>query len=133
MLQKPSEDSINNFKEIRNQTRKMIRTCQRKADSDKLDEIKESYNMQKTRKFHKDVREVRGGFKPRSTTILKNDDGKLITGNKDILNAGKIYFKKLINTYEPEEESPYKYQQYNDDIQEAPTLEESVSDRKFEK
>ena len=126
MLQKPSEDSIHNFKEIRNQTRKMIRTCKRKADS-------ESYNMQKTRKFHKDVREVRGGFKPRSTTILKNDDGKLITGNKDILNAGKIYFKKLINTYEPEEESPYKYQQYNDDIQEAPTLEESVSDRKFEK
>lgn len=59
------------------------------------------YRTHRTIDMYKHKNDLRGGYKKREETLLKNDDGSLITTYKELTKKWRIYFDNLLNCGEP--------------------------------
>jgi len=94
VLQNPSQENIGIFKEQRRPANKILRREKRLYEKKKIEEIER--NRYNARKFFKESRSIKAGFKPQ-TRILSDESGNLITEEKQIVNHFKVYFNQLLN------------------------------------
>lgn len=101
MLQNPSEENRNKFHNLRNRMRKLTRKKKREWQNEQLQELETNRAHGNIRKFYKQVSTHKKGFRPRTTTMLMNNEGELMTSKQEILDTWREYFNKLLNIEDP--------------------------------
>ena len=63
----------------------------------KIEEIRESTEKKLTKKFYKGIKELNRPYQSKSV-VIKDEQGRSITEQKEILNRWKQYFESLLKT-----------------------------------
>jgi len=93
-------------------------------ENEQVERLEELGQQHQTRKFYRDINNLRKDFKP-SLTVCKSKNGDIITEKGDILNRWKDNFHELLNSTE-QDKGPSIMQDYKDTNEEdsSPTVEE---------
>jgi len=86
LLQNPSQENIDIFKEQSRQTNRILRREKRLHEKKKIEEIER--NRFNARKFFNECGSIKVGFKPK-TRILSDVIGNLITEEKEVVSNFK--------------------------------------------
>jgi len=86
LLQNPSQENIDIFKEQSRQTNRILRREKRLHEKKKIEKIER--NRFNARKFFIGSGSIKAGFKPQ-TRILSDDFGNLITEDKEVVSHFK--------------------------------------------
>ena len=95
--------------------------------------MEELGQQHQTRKFYRDINNLRKDFKPR-LTVCNSKSGDIVAEKGDILNRWKDHFHELLNSTE-QDKGPSIMRDYKDSNEEdsAPTVEVEMAVQKLEK
>ncbi|CAI6358388.1 unnamed protein product [Macrosiphum euphorbiae] len=88
-----------------------------------MKDAEQDFRLNRTRDMYKRVKDIKGDFKKKER-FLKDDDGMLITAEKEIAEQWRKYFDKLLNCEEPTEKFNFNIENINTQECTYPTLEE---------
>jgi hypothetical protein len=77
----------------------------------------QDFRLNRTRDMYKRINGIKRDFKNKER-FFKDDDGMLITAEKDIAEKWRKYFDKLLNCEKPTEKFPFNIENIN--TQECP-------------
>jgi hypothetical protein len=95
MLRDPSEANKRELALKQRKAKQIIRKNKRMWKKARIETIENSYKNN-TKLFFEKANEVKNGFKPRST-IMKDDEGTLITDKEEVTKEFKKVFEKMLN------------------------------------
>ena len=116
--------STNKYREARRKEKQVHKRKKKQYENEQVERLEELGQQHQTRKFYRDINNLRKDFKPR-LTVCKSKNGDIITEKGDILNRWKDHFHELLNSTE-QDKGPSIIQDYKDTNKEdsAPTVEE---------
>jgi len=88
-----------------------------------MKDAEQCFRLNRTRDMFKRVKDIKGDFKKKEL-FLKDDDGMLITAEKEIAEKWREYFYKLLNCEEPIKKFPFNIENINTQKCTYPTLQE---------
>jgi hypothetical protein len=112
------------YEEKRSEARNLFKKKKKELLKKKIEEIKGPNEKKLTRKFYTGIKEINRPYQSESV-VIKDEYGKPITEQKEILNRWKQYFESLLQTeIEPiEKESEREVEEVEQEMYE-PTLDE---------
>jgi len=85
------------YEQKRSEERKLFKKKKRELLKKKIEEIRESKEKKLKRKFYKGIKELIRPYQSNSV-VIKDEHGRSITEQKEILNRWKQYFESLLKT-----------------------------------
>lgn len=88
-----------------------------------MKDTEQDFKLNRTRDMYMRIKGIKGDFKKKER-FLKDDDGMLITTEKEKAEKWRKYFNELLNCEEPTEKFPFNIENINTQECSYPTLEE---------
>jgi len=116
--------STDKYWEARQKEKQVHKRKKKQYENKQVERLEELGQQHQTRKFYRDINNLRKDFKLR-LTVCKSKNGDIITEKSDILNRWKDHFHELLNSM-GQDKGPSIMQDYKDTNEEdsAPTVEE---------
>ncbi|KAI5737941.1 hypothetical protein M8J77_000982 [Diaphorina citri] len=121
-IERRDTPSIEEYREERRRTKKLIRRKKREHINKKLEQIEKEDSMKNVRSFYQLVNQQRRGTQPKST-MIKDKNGTILTGNESIRERWAEYFKELLNV-EQEQQTEEITPETAEVEDEPPTMQE---------
>lgn len=96
MIGENNEETYGAYKEQRKTTKKLLRKKKREHMMDKLKQIEQENVMNNIRNFYQLTKQQRHGYQSK-INIIKDKDGRTLTGTQQIKERWKEYFSELLN------------------------------------
>ena len=96
MLQRTTRAVSEDYSQKRNIAKKICRKKKRQYELEKMTEIQYHYETKNTRKFYKEIKQIKTGFNS-TVNIIKDKKGNILAGQKQILDRWVEYFKETLN------------------------------------
>jgi hypothetical protein len=87
---------VEEYKEKRRTANSMCKNKKRKWEEEKLLQMQADFEEHQSRKYYKEVKKVRAGFRPR-LNFCKDKEGNLITSKGKIMDCWVEHFSELLN------------------------------------
>jgi len=106
--------STDKYREARRKEKQVHKRKKKQYGNEQVERLEELEQQHQTRKFYRDINNLRKDFKP-SLTVCKSKNGNIIAEKGDILNRWKDHFHELLNSTE-QDKRPSISQDYKDTI-----------------
>ena len=116
--------STDKYQEAQRKEKQIHKRKKKQYEKERAERLEELGQQNQTRKFYRDINNLRKDFKPK-LTVCKSRNGDILTEKGDILNRWKDHFCELLNSMEQDKGTSVK-QDYKDKNEEdiTPTVEE---------
>uniref|UniRef100_A0A8D8PVV0 Craniofacial development protein 2 n=1 Tax=Cacopsylla melanoneura TaxID=428564 RepID=A0A8D8PVV0_9HEMI len=125
MMNTNTRSNAETYRNLRRESKKVIRSKKREALKQKVKEIDELSKENEQRKFYAAINKMKNGFQPRMNAC-RDRNGEILTNNEEILNRWTQHFKELLNEEESELSTQNQHEQQPEQEAEEnlPTLQE---------
>ncbi|PNF42182.1 hypothetical protein B7P43_G07312, partial [Cryptotermes secundus] len=97
-LQDPSELNGDNLNNIRHETSRHFRNKKREYMTDKIDELAMNNKNKNIRDLYRGINDFKRDYQP-SSSLVKDENGDLLTDSHNILNRWRNYFSQSLNVH----------------------------------
>lgn len=122
-LQRPTRTSEQEYKAIKKQTNRLLRKKKREDMKNRVKEIEEARQQKEIKCFYQAIQNTKKKQYKTKTTLIRNEDGQLLTGKNAVADRWAAYFQTLLNNNNDTDETD-DYEHPNTDPILSPTMEE---------